>query len=46
MAIETAARPVNEAKLHEFLGKVINDFGAALSTTLSYIGQKLGLYTA
>jgi len=41
-----ASTPVNEEKLHAFLGKVISDFGAALSTTLTYIGQKLGLYTS
>jgi hypothetical protein len=28
------------------MGKVLNDFGAALSSTLVYIGQKLGLYKA
>jgi hypothetical protein len=28
------------------LGKVLNAFGAALSSTLVYIGQKLGLYKA
>lgn len=37
---------VNEEKLQAFLGKVIEDFGAALSSALVYIGQKLGLYRA
>ena len=46
MAIETVAQPVNEEKLQAFLGKVIGDFGAALSSGLVYIGQKLGLYKA
>jgi 2-polyprenyl-3-methyl-5-hydroxy-6-metoxy-1,4-benzoquinol methylase len=32
--------------MHEFLGKVVGDFGAALSSSLAYIGQKLGLYKA
>lgn len=42
-----AAKPaVNEQKLHEFLGKVVTDFGAALSCGLAYIGQRLGLYKA
>ena len=41
-----ASSTVNEAKLHEFVGKVVGDFGAALSTVLTYIGQKLGLYAA
>jgi SAM-dependent methyltransferase len=37
---------IDHDKLHEFMGKVLNDFGAALSSTLVYIGQKLGLYHA
>src|SRR5712671_3749032 len=37
---------INEDKMHEFLSKVIGDFGASFSATLSYIGQKLGLYKA
>jgi SAM-dependent methyltransferase len=32
--------------MQEFLGKVVGDFGASLSSALAYIGQKLGLYTA
>jgi SAM-dependent methyltransferase len=32
--------------MHEFLGKVVGDFGASLSSSLAYIGQKLGLYKA
>lgn len=40
------ANPINEEKLNAFLGKVIGDFGAALSSVLAYIGQKLGLYKA
>lgn len=32
--------------MHAFLGKVVGDFGAALSSSLAYIGQKLGLYQA
>ena len=46
MTIETATQAVNEEKLNAFLGKVIEDFGAALSSGLVYIGQKLGLYKA
>jgi len=38
--------PINEDKMMSFLGKVVGDFGAALSTVLTYIGQKLGLYKA
>jgi SAM-dependent methyltransferase len=37
---------INEDKMHEFLGKVVGDFGASLSSVLGYIGQKLGLYEA
>ena len=44
MATPGLNRPVNEDKLHEFVGKVVGDFGAALSSSLVYIGQKLGLY--
>jgi 2-polyprenyl-3-methyl-5-hydroxy-6-metoxy-1,4-benzoquinol methylase len=32
--------------MHAFLGKVVGDFGAALSSALVYIGQNLGLYKA
>ena len=37
---------IDEDKMHAFLGKVVGDFGASLSTVLGYIGQKLGLYEA
>ena len=37
---------INEDKMHQFLGKVVGDFGAALGSSLAYIGQKLGLYKA
>jgi 2-polyprenyl-3-methyl-5-hydroxy-6-metoxy-1,4-benzoquinol methylase len=37
---------INEDKMHEFLGKVVGDFGASLSSSLAYLGQKLGLYRA
>ena len=32
--------------MHAFLGKVVGDFGAALSSSLAYIGTKLGLCEA
>lgn len=46
--MSTAARknPINEDKMNEFLGKVVGGFGATLSSSLVYIGQKLGLYKA
>jgi SAM-dependent methyltransferase len=41
-----SAPQIDQQKLQDFLGKVVGDFGAALSATLVYIGQKLGLYKA
>ena len=35
---------VNEAKLHEFLGKMLGDMGAAAVAPLVVLGDKLGLY--
>jgi 2-polyprenyl-3-methyl-5-hydroxy-6-metoxy-1,4-benzoquinol methylase len=40
------ARQINPEKLDAFLGKVVTDFGAALSSSLVYVGQRLGLYKA
>ncbi len=37
---------INEDKMNAFLGKVVGDFGASLSSVLGYIGHKLGLYAA
>lgn len=37
---------IDEAKLKEFMGKVVNDLGATSSTVLVIIGDKLGLYKA
>jgi len=36
----------NEAKLQEFLGKVVTDVGAAMSAVLVVMGDRLGLYKA
>jgi len=44
MATPVPNREINEDKMHQFLGKVVGDFGASLSSSLAYIGQKLGLY--
>jgi SAM-dependent methyltransferase len=38
--------PINEEKLNEFLDRVIGDIGAAMSSVLVLIGDKLGLYKA
>ena len=46
MATPVQTREINEDKMNQFLGKVVGDFGAALSSSLAYIGQKLGLYRA
>ena len=44
---ETAqASAINEDKMNAFLGRVVGDFGASLSSVLSYIGIKHGLYRA
>lgn len=36
----------NEDRLHAFLGKAVNDLGAAISSTLMIVGDRLGLYKA
>ncbi len=46
MPITVETKPIDEEKLKAFIGKVIEDFGAALSSGLVYIGVKLGLYKA
>src|SRR5439155_17823071 len=46
MSIAGQVRTINEDKMNAFLGKVVGDFGAALSSSLAYIGTKLGLYEA
>lgn len=46
MATPVPSREINEDRMHQFLGKVVGDFGASLSSSLAYIGQKLGLYKA
>ncbi|HEX5960267.1 MAG TPA: hypothetical protein VFY97_03345 [Rhodanobacteraceae bacterium] len=37
---------VDEGRLHEFLGKAVGDLGAAVSASLTLIGDRLGLYKA
>src|SRR5262245_30330570 len=46
MSTAQPVREINEDRMHQFLGKVVGDLGASLSTALGYIGQKLGLYKA
>jgi SAM-dependent methyltransferase len=42
----TQVATIDEAKLNEFMGKVVVDAGAALSAVLIDMGDKLGLYRA
>jgi hypothetical protein len=44
--LETRHDMINEEKLQHFLGKMMVDFGAALSVPLMRIGIRLGLYKA
>src|ERR1044071_1312934 len=46
MSAPVQTREINEDKMMQFLGKVVGDFGASLSSSLAYLGQKLGLYKA
>lgn len=46
MTETTTAPPVDEAKLMEFLGRIVVDAGATLAASLVVIGDKLGLYRA
>lgn len=39
-------RRVDESKLQDFVNKVFGDLAIALSSSLGYIGQRLGLYQA
>lgn len=46
MSQPALTREINEDKMNAFLGKVVGDFGASLSSILSYMGLKLGLFSA
>ena len=46
MQPQPAKAPIDEARLHAILGKVVGDFGAAMSCALTLTGEKLGLYRA
>jgi SAM-dependent methyltransferase len=46
MTASAQSPSINEDKMNAFLGKVVGDFGASLSSALVYLGQKLGLYKA
>jgi SAM-dependent methyltransferase len=42
----TPTQPIDEAKLHAFLGKVVADMGATVHGALMIVGDRLGLYKA
>jgi SAM-dependent methyltransferase len=42
----SAAQPINEAKLNEFVMKAVGEMGAAMNAALIVVGDKLGLYKA
>ena len=37
---------MNEAKLHEFMGRLVNDMGGAAMMASVIVGEELGLYRA
>ena len=37
---------LDEAKLHEFIGRTVGEWGAIESALLTFIGDKLGLFKA
>jgi hypothetical protein len=37
---------VDETKLQEFLGKVVNEWGAAEGALITFVGDRLGLFKA
>ncbi len=45
-AAEMTRDPIDHAKLDAFMGRMLNDMGAAMSGALILIGDKLGLYRA
>jgi SAM-dependent methyltransferase len=44
--MSTTAQTIDEAKLNEFMGRFVGDLGAAISSALVVIGDRLGLYKA
>lgn len=38
--------PIDESKLHQFMGKMVGDMGAAATGALVLVGDRLGLYKA
>jgi 2-polyprenyl-3-methyl-5-hydroxy-6-metoxy-1,4-benzoquinol methylase len=46
MLTTTTQRPVDEARLHDLMGKLVMDAGAAATAPLVILGDRLGLYKA
>jgi SAM-dependent methyltransferase len=44
--MSTTTRPIDQAKLDEFMGRFVGDLGATVSAALVVIGDRLGLYRA
>ena len=44
--ISDSSNKVDQVRLEDFMGKIVNDLGATWSTVLVIIGDKLGLYKA
>jgi len=44
--MKTSTAPIDNAKLDAFIGQVVTDMGATLSSALVVIGDRLGLYRA
>ncbi|GAB3261524.1 class I SAM-dependent methyltransferase [Nocardioides dilutus] len=41
---EAPAAPIDEAKVEEFAGKIVNDLGIGHNTLLAYLGYRIGLW--
>ena len=46
LEISRAMKALDESKLQEFIGKVVNEWGAATSALTIFIGDRLGLFKA
>ncbi|MGN6869523.1 MAG: class I SAM-dependent methyltransferase [Solirubrobacteraceae bacterium] len=44
--MSTTVTPIDQAKVDEFMGRVVGELGAAISSALVALGDRLGLYRA
>lgn len=44
--MNTKMGSIDETKLHEFIGKAVNDWGAAEGALITFVGDRLGLFKA